>query len=60
MTVGHIGADESRKGGVSILGCILRLCVGKRQQDVMLDCSILEDQKADTEFRGSPFFCVLF
>ena len=54
MTVGHIGADESRKGGVSILGCILR------QQDVMLDCSMLEDQKADTEFRGSPFFCVLF
>jgi hypothetical protein len=26
MTVGHVGADESRKGGVSVLGVILRVC----------------------------------
>ena len=26
MTVGHVGADESRKGGVSVLGVVLRVC----------------------------------
>ncbi len=26
MTFGHVGADESRKGGVSVLGVILRVC----------------------------------
>ena len=26
MTIGHVGADESRKGGVSLLGVILRVC----------------------------------
>jgi hypothetical protein len=58
MDVGHIGADESRKGGVSILGVMLRLVCGSKVQDVMLDCAILEDQKAETEFQGPPSACL--
>ena len=43
MEVGHVGADESRKGGVSILGVILRVVRDGRFQDLMLDCSVIKD-----------------
>jgi hypothetical protein len=52
MTIGHIGADESRKGGVSVLGVMLRVCQGNRHQDLMLDCSVIDDQQAETEFQA--------
>ena len=52
LDVGHVGAGESRKGGVSILGVILRIVKGERAQDVMLDCAIVEDQTAEVEFRA--------
>ena len=52
LDVGHVGADESRKGGVSILGVILRIVKGERIQDVMLDCAIVEDQTAEVEFKA--------
>jgi hypothetical protein len=49
MDVGHVGADESRKGGVSILGVIMRVVNGTRTQDLMLDCAVIGDQCAETE-----------